>query len=72
MTIVDLHGFILLKLKSDTMVAFTHFINMVKNQFGTSIKAFQSDSGGEFKRVHQMCTTLGIKSRLHVLTKRLS
>lgn len=37
-----------LKLKSDTITAFSHLLSTVKNQSGTSIKAFQ----------------LGIKSQL--------
>lgn len=52
-----------LKLKSDTVDAFNHFLNMVKNQFSTSIKNFQSNNGGEYKRLHQICATQGIKSR---------
>lgn len=44
-----------LKLKSDTLVAVTHFMNMVTTQFNSSIKALQSYNGGEYTRVHKMC-----------------
>jgi histone deacetylase 1/2 len=38
-----------LKTKSDALSAFNQFHNMVKTQFSTTIKAIQSDWGGEFR-----------------------
>lgn len=43
-----------LKLKSDTLVAFSHFLNVVKIQFSGTIKALQSYNGGEYVRVHKL------------------
>lgn len=52
-----------LKQKSDTFAAFNHFLNIVQTQFGGRIKAVQSDNGGEYYRIHNLCSQLGIQSR---------
>jgi histone deacetylase 1/2 len=38
-----------LKAKSDALQAFTQFLALVNTQFKTTIKALQSDWGGEFR-----------------------
>lgn len=52
-----------LKRKSDTILAFKHFLRLVQTQFNSNIKAFQSDNGGEFTHVHQECYKYGIRSQ---------
>lgn len=49
-----------LKRKGDAVIVFTHFTALVKNQFCRSIKALQSDNGGEYAPIHKMCDTMGI------------
>ena len=39
----------LLRAKSAAINALKQFLAMVKNQFGTTIKEWMSDAGGEFK-----------------------
>ncbi|PNX94499.1 retrovirus-related Pol polyprotein from transposon TNT 1-94, partial [Trifolium pratense] len=53
-----------LKQKSDALKAFTQFLTFVKNQFQASIKALQSDWGGEFRPFTSLLNTLGIQHRL--------
>ena len=63
------HGWImLLKAKSDAQKAIRQFNAMVKNQYGTSVKAFMSDFGGEFKsqEVLDLLRDLGIEIRTSV------
>ncbi|XP_019432742.1 PREDICTED: uncharacterized protein LOC109339708 [Lupinus angustifolius] len=68
-TIVDAHSrftwLFLLKQKSETLSLFQYFVNLVKTQFGTTIKAVQSDFGGEFR---PFTTYLGIPT--HTLQQR--
>lgn len=52
-----------LKLKGDTFAAFSHFLALVKMQFGGTVKMVQSDNGTEYNRVHHLCSQMGIKSR---------
>lgn len=52
-----------LKNKSDVVIAFNHFVALVKNQFKRTITALQSDNGGEFVPIHRLCDQLGIKIR---------
>lgn len=52
-----------LKLKSDTINAFQHFVTMVQTQYGKLVKCIQSDNGGEYTSVHKMYGQLGIQSR---------
>jgi transposase InsO family protein len=40
---------ILLRKKSDSIVALKQFIALIKNQYNTIIKEWMSDAGGEFK-----------------------
>jgi histone deacetylase 1/2 len=53
-----------LKNKSDALKAFTQFLTFIQNQFHTSIKALQSDWGGEFRPFTALLNTLGIQHRL--------
>ena len=50
----------LLKNKSDTLEIFKLFKTMVSNQFNMSIKAVQSDWGGEFRPFTKFLTEHGI------------
>lgn len=52
-----------LKLKSDAYHAFIHFLTFIKTQFGKTLKALQSDNGGEYRKIHALCGSLGIQSR---------
>jgi histone deacetylase 1/2 len=53
-----------LKSKSDALKAFTQFLALIKNQFNASVKALQSDWGGEFRPFTSMLNELGIQHRL--------
>jgi histone deacetylase 1/2 len=53
-----------LKSKSDALKAFTNFLALVQNQFQASIKALQSDWGGEFRPFTSLLHELGIQHRL--------
>ncbi|KAL5804239.1 hypothetical protein ACOSQ3_031039 [Xanthoceras sorbifolium] len=53
-----------LKLKSDTLNVFLQFNKFVKVQFGASIKAIQSDMGGEFISLAKHLTSMGIHYRM--------
>lgn len=37
---------------------------MVQTQYGVHVKCIQSDNGGEYARIHQLCADLGIKTQL--------
>ncbi|PNX89556.1 retrovirus-related Pol polyprotein from transposon TNT 1-94, partial [Trifolium pratense] len=56
--------FYLLNQKSDALKAFTQFLKLIQNQYQTSVKAVQSDWGGEFRPFTAMLNTLGIQHRL--------
>lgn len=53
-----------LKAKSDALKAFTQFKALIQNQFQASIKAIQSDWGGEFRAFTALLNELGIQHRL--------
>jgi histone deacetylase 1/2 len=53
-----------LKTKADALKAFTQFLALIQNQFQSTIKALQSDWGGEFRPFTNMLTDLGIQHRL--------
>ncbi|CAJ2646763.1 unnamed protein product [Trifolium pratense] len=53
-----------LKQKSDALKAFTQFLTFVQNQFQASVKALQSDWGGEFRPFTILLNSLGIQHRL--------
>ncbi|GAU37351.1 hypothetical protein TSUD_395330 [Trifolium subterraneum] len=53
-----------LKTKGDALKAFSQFLALVQNQFQTSIKALQSDWGGEFRPFTALLNELGIHHRL--------
>ncbi|MCH81099.1 retrovirus-related Pol polyprotein from transposon TNT 1-94, partial [Trifolium medium] len=53
-----------LKQKSDALQAFKQFLALVQNQFSHSIKALQSDWGGEFRPFTTLLQELGIIHRL--------
>lgn len=56
-----------LKLKSDTLAAFQHFLALARSQFNATIKCLQFENGCEYKRVHDLCLSLGIHSRMSCL-----
>jgi histone deacetylase 1/2 len=53
-----------LKHKSDALKAFTQFSSFIQNQFQSTIKALQSDWGGELRSFTSLLNTLGIQHRL--------
>lgn len=53
-----------LKQKSDIVHAFNHLLSVIKTQFGCTIKSVQSDNGGEYTPIHNICSQLGITTRL--------
>jgi histone deacetylase 1/2 len=53
-----------LKSKADALTAFSQFLSLVQNQFQASIKALQSDWGGEFRPFTKLLNELGIVHRL--------
>jgi histone deacetylase 1/2 len=53
-----------LKSKADALKAFKQFLALVQNQFNASIKALQSDWGGEFRPFTALLNDLGIVHRL--------
>ncbi|KAK2412680.1 putative mitochondrial protein [Trifolium repens] len=53
-----------LKSKADALTAFSQFLSLVQNQFQASIKALQSDWGGEFRPFTKLLNELGIIHRL--------
>lgn len=53
-----------LKHKSDALNAFKQFLARVKTQFSTTIKALQTDRGGEYKPFAKYLSDLGIWHRL--------
>ncbi|PNX93258.1 histone deacetylase, partial [Trifolium pratense] len=53
-----------LKNKSDALTAFKQFLTFVQNQFQATIKALQSDWGGEFRSFTTLLNDLGIQHRL--------
>lgn len=54
----------LLKAKSDTLAVFKQFKAYTELDFGFPIKALQTDSSGEFRRLTNYLTDLGIVHRL--------
>ncbi|PNX93512.1 histone deacetylase, partial [Trifolium pratense] len=50
--------------KSDALKAFTQFLAYIKNQFQASVKALQSDWGGEFRSFTSLLNSFGIQHRL--------
>ncbi|KAE8703262.1 Dynamin-related protein 5A [Hibiscus syriacus] len=54
----------LLKTKGEVVLAFRMFQKLVANQFGSSIKALQTDWGGEFRTLSPMLASEGILHRL--------
>ncbi|KAL5703600.1 hypothetical protein ACHQM5_022129 [Ranunculus cassubicifolius] len=52
--------------KSEMPSHFENFLNLIKNQFNTTIKLFQSDGGTEYvnQTVSTLCVKLGIHHRL--------
>lgn len=52
-----------LKTKSEAIRAFTQFHTMIHTQFGATIKALQTDFGGEFRPFTNYLSTLGITHR---------
>lgn len=53
-----------IKRKSDTLETFIHFQTLVENQVGTTIKAIQTDWGGEFRPFQNFLKTHGIAHRV--------
>lgn len=53
-----------LKLKSDVLITFTHFITTIDVQFSTKIKFILTDGGREFKPPTYFFNTKGIAHRL--------
>lgn len=53
-----------LKLKSDVVDAFSHFITMVekKKQFGKMVRTLQTDNGREYVKIHKVSNEPGIQS----------
>ncbi|KAL0541581.1 hypothetical protein IC582_021634 [Cucumis melo] len=56
-----------LKQKYGAVEAFNHFVIYIKNQFNKTIKEFQSDNGREYKKIHQICSNMGVISRFTCL-----
>ncbi|KAE8697713.1 hypothetical protein F3Y22_tig00110610pilonHSYRG00140 [Hibiscus syriacus] len=54
----------LLKDKSQALLAFQLFQQLVKNQFGVTIKAVQSDWGGEYRSISSVLSKSGIVHRV--------
>jgi histone deacetylase 1/2 len=50
--------------KSDALKAFNQFLTYIQNQFKASVKALQTDWGGEFRPFTNLLNTLGIQHRL--------
>lgn len=53
-----------LKHKSDTLTAFKQFYKMIQTQYNASLKAVQTDWGGEYRPLTKHLIELGIKHRL--------
>ncbi|GAU26016.1 hypothetical protein TSUD_64040 [Trifolium subterraneum] len=53
-----------LNTKADALKAFNQFLTLIQTQFQATIKAVQSDWGGEFRPFTALLNTLGIKHRL--------
>lgn len=53
----------MLKSKSEVKQILHNFVNMVDNQFGTTVKAFRSDNGTEFQ-LNDLCAKKGIVHQL--------
>lgn len=45
MTILDIHGFVFVTSKSDTIVVLRDFLTRIKNVFFTSVKTLKTDNG---------------------------
>ena len=54
----------LLKSKGDVFIAFKHFKTLAENQLNCSIKAFQSDWGGEFQGLTSFLQDHGIQHKV--------
>ena len=52
-----------LKLKSETLTAFTQFNTLVKRQFDAKIKSVQADWGSEYRSLVPLLSSLGILFR---------
>jgi histone deacetylase 1/2 len=50
--------------KSDALKAFTQFLTYIQTQFKATVKAIQTDWGGEFRPFTNLLNTLGIQHRL--------
>ncbi|GAU30708.1 hypothetical protein TSUD_39320 [Trifolium subterraneum] len=50
--------------KSDALKAFNQFLTLIQTQFQATVKAVQSDWGGEFRPFTSLLNTLGIQHRL--------
>lgn len=50
--------------KNEVFYEFLHFKRRVENHFSTSIKYFQSDWGGEYRRLSQLLDTCEISHRV--------
>uniref|UniRef100_A0A2N9J940 Integrase catalytic domain-containing protein n=1 Tax=Fagus sylvatica TaxID=28930 RepID=A0A2N9J940_FAGSY len=57
----------LLKKKSDVLPLFTQFLQMIKTQYNTIVRAIRSDNGGEYIS-DAFCSQLNQKGILHQLT----
>uniref|UniRef100_A0A2N9I305 Integrase catalytic domain-containing protein n=1 Tax=Fagus sylvatica TaxID=28930 RepID=A0A2N9I305_FAGSY len=57
----------LLKKKSDVLPLFTQFLQMIKTQYNTVVRAIRSDNGGEYIS-DAFCSQLNQKGILHQLT----
>lgn len=53
-----------LRQKSDALTTFKHFLNLIFKQFKFGIKTIQTDNGGEYIKIHQLCFQLGIKTQM--------
>jgi hypothetical protein len=56
-----------LKHKSEVFDAFIQFEKMIDGQFNTKIRAFQSDWGGEYQKLHHYFKQTGIQHRIACL-----
>lgn len=52
-----------IKLKSNVLLTFTHFVTATQVQFSTKVKAVQIDGGGEFQVRATLYSTRGVVHR---------